>query len=215
MAIWTMVIPSVNSKWAKQCILSLETNDLENVLVVDNTKINHGVSGAWNLGIDKMYKDGSEWLIICSESIRFYDNPILNIENAIKNADKNTLIIEGNNGQGWHLIMLNRKVFDTVGYFDEIFHPAYFEDNDYFVRYSMAFPGSSPEANMAHLEKVFINAKLIGVAQGLKHITWDPDYDGQREKFISKWGAYPTPTFKFPYNDPSLNYKHFQRINRA
>jgi hypothetical protein len=214
MASWTMVIPSVNLSWANECILSLETDDLQNILVVDNTKINHGVSGAWNLGIDKMYKDNSEWLIICSESIRFYDNPISNINNSINNANPETLIIEGNNGQGWHFIMFNRKVFDTVGYFDEVFYPAYFEDNDYIVRYSMAFPGSSPEANVAYLEKVSLNAKLLGIAQGLNHITWDHNYEGQRERFVAKWGNYPKALFWHPYNDTELNYRYAQRISR-
>jgi GT2 family glycosyltransferase len=218
-----MVIPSVKIQWAKECVQSLNTNNLENVLVVDNTKTNYGVAGAWNLGIDKMYKDGSEWLIICSESIRFYDNPISNINNAIDNADKSTLIIEGNNGQGWHLIIFNRKVFDTVGYFDEIFYPAYCEDNDYIIRYSMAFPGVSPAANMAHLEKVSINAKLLGIAYGITHVTWDPDYEGQIKKFIDKWGdgvhnrpsIDPEAIFKHPYNNPELTYRYAQRILRA
>jgi hypothetical protein len=111
--------------------------------------------------------------------------------------------------------MFNRKVFDTVGYFDEVFYPAYFEDNDYIVRYSMAFPGSSPEANVAYLEKVPLNAKLLGIAQGLNHVTWDPNYEGQRERFIAKWGSYPNALFKHPYNNTELNYRYAQRISRS
>jgi len=211
---WTMVIPSVKMGWANKCVSSLNTNRLQNVLVVDNTKINYGVAGAWNLGVDKMYKDGSEWLILCSESIRFYDDPISNINKSINNAQPETLIIEGNGGQGWHFIMFSRKVFDTVGYFDENFYPAYYEDNDYIVRYSMAFPGSSPEANLAHLEKVSLNATLLGIAQGLNHVTWNSNYDEQEKKFIHKWGRYPKAVFEHPYNNPELNYRYAQRISR-
>ena len=83
--------------------------------------------------------------------------------------------------------LIHRSVIDRVGWFDESFDPAYFEDNDYHVRmahaditaYGSNLPvyhaGSSTLKNSSPAEQEYINR----------------GYEKNKTKFFNKWGFLP------------------------
>jgi len=209
---WLLVIPSVKMSWAKQAIRTLKGDGKIPVkcLIVDNTKFNYGVSGAWNLGIDQVIKENIDWLVICSESMRFGPNGAEDIQRQLTGASKNTMIVEADNDIGWHLIAFRRQLLETLGYFEELFFPAYFEDNDYIYRYKLAHK----EHTHWKWQKVPIDANLLGIAQGILHLTENIQFVDLKELYTLKWGGSPNEVYLHPYNDKNLNYRYAQRIRR-
>jgi hypothetical protein len=120
------------------------------------------------------------------------------------------MVVEADNGIGWHLIAFRRQLLEIVGYFEELFYPAYFEDNDYSYRYFLAHE-EYPEWTWA---KVSIDASLIGIAQGINHIDENVQFVDLKELYTQKWGGSPKEKFKHPYNDKRLTYRYAQRIRR-
>lgn len=93
--------------------------------------------------------------------------------------------------------MLSKKTIDEIGYFDENFYPAYFEDNDYHYR-----------INLKGLRGVKINRSLY-FHYGSRTLKGGPDikklcnagYVANREYYIRKWGGEPgNESFLTPFN---------------
>lgn len=208
---WLVVIPSVNPQSAQECFDSLTDDDDVRWMptIVDNTQDNHGVAGAWNIGIDQMYELNFDWLVICSESIRFGAKAARDLQHAMDYATGNTKVLEADNDIGWHLICFRKEVFDKVGYFDETFWPAYYEDNDFSYRYQKAY--GITEKDYPIWEKVSIDCELLGKARGLAHV--EPiDFVGLEKKYSDKWGGVsPNETYDYPYNNPLFNYRYAKR----
>ena len=213
MSSWLLVIPSINSEWSQQCLDSLVDNKTDfKYIVVDNTVKNHGVAGAWNIGVDRVIEDNIDWLVICSESVRFGPDGASNIQEALDGALENDMLVEAGNGLGWHLIAMRKELFLAVGYFDEIFWPAYFEDNDYSYRIKMI----SDKLNKPWFpwKKFELDASLIGIAQGLKFLNYEMDFGWLKEKYEEKWGGSPIETYEHPYNNPDYSLRYAERHNR-
>lgn len=93
--------------------------------------------------------------------------------------------------------MINRLCWDKVGEFDEVFFPAYYEDNDYHYRIQLAglLAVTYPPAMFFHwgsaTQKEALGRPLTDTAN--KHA-----------QFVRKWGGNPaSEIFKHPYNDES------------
>lgn len=212
---WLIVIPSINPAAASACYDSLpdDADGRWMELIVDNTVTNHGVAGAWNLGIDQMFRSKFDWLVICSESVRFGVGGAKDIQCALDAATPGTMAVEADEGLGWHLIAFRKEVFEKVGYFDELFWPAYYEDNDFSYRYQLAF--KTTEEGYPLWPKVHIDATLIGKAQGLAHVREPIDFMALEAAYVKKWGGVsPNETYDRPYNNPMLSYRYAQRIKR-
>lgn len=107
--------------------------------------------------------------------------------------------------------LITRDTLEKVGYFDENFIPAYFEDNDYHLR----------------ILKAGLNAKRISIAPyyhfGSMTIKSNPNLgisSSRTERvFIEKWGAMPADCmdnkgYNTPYNDPSKNHKYWKGFEK-
>jgi GT2 family glycosyltransferase len=86
---------------------------------------NLGVSGSWNLGI-KATPFAPYWLIANFDLVW----PPGSLEALDLAARPDALVLSGASPE-WSAFLLGEKVVETIGLFDESFHPAYFEDNDY------------------------------------------------------------------------------------
>lgn len=213
MSSWFLVIPSINPEWNKLCINSLIDNETDfDYLIVDNRKKNYGVAGAWNLGVDKVINENIDWLVICSESVRFGPNAAKDIQKSLDEASPEDMVIEADNGFGWHLIAIRRELFLTVGYFDEVFFPAYFEDNDFAYRIKIA--AQKNKKKWFPWNYMTVDAELIGIAQGLKLLNYEIDYGWLTNKYIEKWGGYPEETYLHPYNNSKYSFRYAERYNR-
>lgn len=90
--------------------------------------------------------------------------------------------------------MVNRKCWDTVGEFDEIFFPAYYEDNDYHYRMQLAgiLAITYPPAMFFHWGSATQNEALG------RPLT---ESSNQHAQYVRKWGGDPGhEKWKTPYN---------------
>lgn len=220
MASYLLLIPSVVPSSSTRCLVSFFNPN--NVLIIDNTEINRGVAASWNIGIDKVLEQNRDWLIICSESVTFGPRGGREFIEAL-DYYKNEDIIEAGNGLGWHLIAFNARTLRDVGYFDEMFYPAYYEDNDYSHRYQLirevgvGYPGGRDEyakdfPGKPLWPKVDVDANLEGTAQGIIKTEIKIDFVDLENKYKQKWGGVsPNEKYSLPYNDPLLTPRYAQR----
>ena len=119
-----------------------------NIFVTPNE---NNVSKAWNKGIKLGLEWGARYVIVANSDIIMHESLIDNLVQfaerhpefilwtasehtdlrTIKNAE-----LDDNYDEHPHFscFMVNQRLLDTVGYFDENFVPAYFEDSDFHYR---------------------------------------------------------------------------------
>lgn len=204
---YTAVLPYIYDPYKDSF---LKTCKFNNLLLIDNTKENRGVMVSHNLGIEKMYKEDSDWLIIISAAIRFGEPGGLDfIEELEKKSDH--LVIEAAGVFGWHLIAFSRKVIDTIGYWDENFTPYGFDDLDYSWRIKLAF-----DLNAPFWTKVPVNLSDMGMAHSIHLAGVTSDNEKLRKYFKSKWGVYPGESMKnawrHPFNEPNNKLSYCPRL---
>jgi GT2 family glycosyltransferase len=93
--------------------------------------------------------------------------------------------------------MINRECWDKVGEFDEVFAPAYHEDNDFHYRMKLAGVLSVcyPPAMFYHYGSRTQNESLG------RPLVSGSAFDDSRTRYITKWGGIPTKeVFTHPYN---------------
>jgi GT2 family glycosyltransferase len=96
--------------------------------------------------------------------------------------------------------MVNRECWEKVGEFDELFAPAYFEDNDFHYRTKLAGVAAVcyPPAMFLHYGSRTQNEALA------TPIVSGPEFENKRALFIKKWGGAPgAEVFTHPYDDAS------------
>lgn len=190
---------------------------LKNVIYVRNEE-NKGVSHAWNQGIKKALEDKQcgYIYIVNNDNIFRHDS----LDNLITYADNIKLgktnyqlissmpyvgdeehfetapvVFTESEGGCYSAFMIARETIDNIGWFDEGFYPAYFEDNDYDRRIKL-------------LE--FFSTKTIGsqfIAGRSKTIAENPHVADlvrkgyARRYYLEKWGGAPGhETFDCPFN---------------
>jgi hypothetical protein len=67
---YTIVLPWIWQPYKDEYMVTVKFS-ADNMLLVDNTEENRGIPRSHNMGIDKMYREGSNWLIIQSAALRF------------------------------------------------------------------------------------------------------------------------------------------------
>ena len=208
------VLPFAYEPFYKECIETIKSPLLDNIINVDNVHYtNKGVAESWNKGIDYMKSVNADWLVLISAAVRFGEHGGLDIMGQLERhpladvvhfAEKQVepqRFIRGkslgyNEGNlQWHLTAINRRVIDTVGYFDPNFYPMYFEDLDYDIR----------------INKAFVNPEWwilpIDVHRGeLGHTIKYTDIKAPAEPliayFATKWGRHPNAAQLGEYNRP-------------
>lgn len=181
----------------------------ENVFFFRNAE-NIGCAGAWNYGIKyAIEKFDSKYFFIPNNDILLHPLAIDILIKALRHP-KSILTtatdVSGRVAQATDVLkmkipektrlteapefscfMLNKKAIDKVGYFDEKFYPAYFEDNDYHYR-----------IKLAGCRAVKTN-KALYFHYGSRTIKDNPDvkeksnlgYTANREYYKQKWGGKP------------------------
>ena len=118
--------------------------------------INRGVARSWNEGIHASFEDGNDVTVIVNDDLFFYQggfDAFIDFVDASRVATPNFGVITtygketGTDGvvgssqyyhkanwQGGACLAIGRAAVETIGYFDQNFWPAYFEDGDYFRR---------------------------------------------------------------------------------
>lgn len=192
----------------------------ENIWAIDNTDPtkNLGIMKSHNIGIDKMYEAGADWLIIMSAAIRFGENGGLDFLDILESRPNYHVIhgasanVEGgkqsdpagggkNKVFGWHLMGINKSVFDAIGKYDENFSPYGLDDIDMSLRIRKHFgdatlwdtyPCDVTDTTMSH------SINLANVKSA---------YPPRNAYFKRKWGReggeWQNNGYEHPFNDPT------------
>lgn len=185
-ALW--VLPSIDAEWGDACIATLKVRQL---LRVDNSSTNRGVARSWNIGIVAARQLAVDYLVVCSESLRFARPGGQDFENGLAGQ------LCRSQCQGFHLVGIRLDMFDLVGRFDETFSPAYFEDADWLRRARLL--GLLDRAEDS--PRVDVDVDELDVAHSLRSGRIGKDvYGASAARYFAKWGGYaPDETFAEPY----------------
>lgn len=133
---------------------------------------NLGVAASWN----RLLRAGA-W-IISNDDVTFRRDTFAELAGALERGD---LFVSGN---GWALFGQRPELVDRVGYYDERFFPAYYEDTDYYVR----------------LVEAGISIRDDVLSEPIHHVQWGSAESVEKvnaicrksyEVFVDKWGSPP------------------------
>jgi hypothetical protein len=216
------VLPAIIPDLARRCIASMAPELSGQLLLVDNTETgeihdahlgqvmfsvkhgkNWGVPKVWNEGIALATALKVDYLIVVSQSIEFGAPGGSDFLGEIERRRPEWIM---HAQYGWKLIAIARQFWETVGPFDEIFSPGYYEDSDVLYRAHLAgLP--CPLYNEGTYDQITVDAKSAGDGVVLATRTVRLDYPAQQRKYVAKWGGQPcAEKFTTPYDDPSLDW---------
>jgi GT2 family glycosyltransferase len=197
-----------NVQLTENCLRSLPRHLVERLVIVDNSEDgsapsqidgipldariirlggNMGVAHGWNT-IIKATPDARWWAIFNSD-LEFDQSDIERLIASMKDHD---LVVMG----GFEAFGVHRRVIKSVGWFDENYHPAYCEDNDFHYRCQLA---GTPML-WTHGVKVHVGSATITLDPFLRARN-DVTYPKNVEYHHAKWGGHMShETYKTPFD---------------
>lgn len=191
-------------------------------VVIDNWNNNRGVAASWNEGMRKSLELGNEYALITNDDVTFTPGAIKKLYDFIKYKSNAVMVSPLQNrqvGDGGPLdgeadffcfIVNIPKLIDKVGWFDENFQPAYFEDNDMHLR--IGYAG----------QKSYVLSDVQVNHVGSATQNFDPgnpvcpphQFESNRRYFIEKWGGQPgNHQYQHPFNNPDNDVKFWEKRN--
>lgn len=184
--------------------------------VVSNWAENIGVSGAWNeiLRATQSY----DFVVICNDDIIWHRHSFQWLIDGWSNRPDDAILVSGVNGSGspfgyykspdYSCFGINpQEYLNKVGWFDENFTPAYFEDNDSHYRIKL----SGYEAYSYSAAGITHKGSQTQNADPKKPVVPPKMFENNRSYYKSKWGGSPgKESFKHPYNDVTKDWKYWR-----
>ena len=180
---------------------------------------NRGLARSWNDAIAMSTEYGCRDFLILNDDLFFYEggynklmgfyhqtingNAPYGIITALGRETGNSPLAGTDQPQSFACSVLTRHAISRVGYFDENFFPAYFEDSDYVAR-----------MKRSHLETALLKEVIIEHARSSSLRASDKIRDQyslhwkrNEEYYNSKWGGGLSKNgeYSYPFNDPSAN----------
>jgi GT2 family glycosyltransferase len=194
------------------------------LFVIDNWRGNRGVSGAWNEGMRRVLEAGYQYAVIANDDLKFTPGALQALHMDL--MTKNAATISPN--QRRDMRMLNKiddryevdgikagadffcfgvhipELVNKVGWFDENFIPAYFEDNDMHYRMQLAGVQSLIDTDIP----VFHEGSMTQKFDRNNPNTSSHRFESNRAYYIRKWGGMPTEEkYRVPFNVEGLTIR--------
>lgn len=228
-----VVIPIVNNfSTLPNLLKSLDSKDLSYVYICPNWVDNKGVSKGWNAGILNCEDALCTHVLVLNDDVLMSPGSVDILANRLDRNDgcilatgRNNKSLPGCSPENFHefrgdneaespdyscFMIRPEEYLNKVGFFDENFSPAYFEDNDSHYRINL----SGHVAMNVGMAPIYHYSSM----SRLKPIT-NVTHDGfvkNREYYVSKWGGTPgQETFKTPYNDPENPVSYWYGVNNG
>lgn len=178
---------------------------------------NRGLARSWNDGLREAYDDGADLALLLNDDLFFisdgfdrfidfgrsrrdYAVAYLNGLEGVNSAYANTI-----RAQDFACCIITPLAIAQVGYFDQNFAPAYFEDNDYYKRCRVLGVDiiATPDVLVVH-DRSKTTRDNPEIRQHHEDI-----FHANRDYFTRKWGSdnCDHDVFKHPFNDASLSPK--------
>lgn len=194
-----------------------------------------GFQRSVNFGVKYGIEHGADFILVCNNDIvlhpeaiwrlveRFKREPVvgmvtcMDVSGEIREKGILPMLIGTLNAQEKEAVdeaphphfsafMVSKQCWENVGEFDELFFPAYFEDNDYHYRMKqMGVPAIVlPSAMFFHYGSRTQNE----AAEDGKPIVVSMLFENNRAFYVRKWGGLPDQEkFKLPYNNEAYSLK--------
>jgi len=197
--------------------------------------VNSGLSACWNLGIKRAIEDGCDLMVVINNDIVLAPNTIDNMvkryekgdvvmvtgvndqsidEHMTKGSFKNYEEEDINNHPDFSCFLIGKDTIDKVGFFDENFIMAYFEDSDYAARMAM---GGYDSTSIISASYYHFGSKTVKENPLLANLIHDA-FRHNKEYFIKKWGTENVGDvpkmrkvyWKHPFNDTNRDIKNIE-----
>lgn len=172
--------------------------------IVPNFKKERSLAGAWNLGIKRAIQAGCDYIAVANDDCYLGDKDAL--PKILKEMEDNNLLICRTindplyeSFRGYQFFIIRPEIVDAIGWFDEDFYPAYFEDDDHHYRISLYDKASTGRVtvNIPHQEAATV--KAMSKTDKLKFRT---QYETNFARYCRKWGGPPRQEkWDEPYKD--------------
>lgn len=216
----TIGIPTINrADLLKETLddVSKKMKKLEHLIIVDNGKQkidipknlvdktlvttpenNLGVAASWNYMMDKAFNEfDSDYILLLNDDIVF-GKSYSALEQIIRDNEDPLLALST---YFWSVALISKECYKLVGDFDELFFPAYYEDNDYAFRLRLL---GGKLSHIDALEPIIKrNSQTIKKAPHL-----NDNFTKNKRLYMKKWGGQPgKEKFKKPFNGRDVKVK--------
>lgn len=169
----------------------------KNFYIIPNIEFELSLAAALNKGFKLALKDGCDYIAYCADDTVIGEDCI---QELLRNLiDRDLLIAIGTNvSASWDCFVIKPEIFDVVGYWEEGFYPAYFEDNCYARTIDMKAPDriAFVPANFVHIGSQTVNR--FSKEDLARHHEY---FDINRQRYIAMWGGPPgKETYAEPWN---------------
>jgi GT2 family glycosyltransferase len=151
--------------------------------VVFSPEVNLGVAASWNWFLQNIPPNDGNYWIISNDDVELTENTLDIIE---EYAPKNPITLPYDSE--WAFFAIRKDTIEKVGYFDENFYPAYFEDNDYHHRMKLNNLDVVSVNELRHKHVVSATLKSYSSPRKEQH---HREFRRNREYFRQKWGFIP------------------------
>lgn len=172
---------------------------------------NIGVAGAWNYLLREHAREKGSVLLV-NNDIQFSPGDLAKMD-AARESDPEMCAVFSNHS--FSNFIVTRKGIEKLGYFDENFYPAYFEDGDYWRRIVLSGAKICHPEGVAsvHGEPPDFGSATIRSDSELARAN-DVTFARNRDLYRRKWGwrteLEPNQTseiYTHPFSDPMLGFK--------
>lgn len=179
---------------------------------------NRGLARSANDGLIQGYADGCDVMLTCNDDVMPAPGDIEKIaQAAIDNRDRYKVEGMGYDERKkqygpieWALAAINPIALETIGYFDENFAPAYYDDTDYSLRARRAGLKSlvAPDTNLRHAGS--------GSLEQVDRNVHDDQFMRNQGYYFRKWGGEKGyELYEQPFNNPAFGLKIAESDRRA
>lgn len=143
------------------------------------------VAKAWNLG----FKEGGDTTIVTGDDVVFGEHTLENLRDGAVASESRFLYPATNASQMFCVFTAKMALFEKIGWFDEQFFPAYFEDNDFFRRMTLAGEGALAiaECDPYHHDTSSTLKSFNPPEQEEHHV----QFRQNQRRYVVKWGGLP------------------------
>lgn len=160
---------------------------------------NLGVGPSWNL-LARKYLSRFNRALICGDDVLLHQDTIEMLLASMEETGADLSMPDpalSSMHQMFSCFLVRQSLFEKVGYFDEQFWPAYFEDNDFHRRMKIAGAIES----VARCGYEHVNSATMQKYTGAELERHHERFRACRDYYMRKWGGLPgAETFAAPFN---------------
>ena len=158
-------------------------------------KRRYSVAKSWNYFIDNC----EENIIISNDDIELLPNSIESIVNAANSHPDKLMFSAAEGGiNAFSFFLIRKKLKDTIGGFDELFDPAYFEDCDFHRRMYLA---GIERMNVIGLQLIHHHSATIKSFDREQRKKFSKFFYKNMDRYLRKWGGMPEKeAYEKPFN---------------